>query len=368
MKIILSSDNTNGVDDVQGWLDYNRIEYYYRTFWDSENCRYSLPADIDNSVVVLCHDYLQNVEAAKLCRKQQITNIKEFCRRGNQLWILGTDIGVKYATSSMSHFVQAVDADIVKGSIVFFLDAAPTDRCYLNHLENIKICVLSATLFNRRVLRCQSSTLVKKICQHDYLLTMIKKRRRPHRHVLWQELQRRPGLIDQGLVVVHHGRPLAETWQGKSSHQHDWQDGHASMDLYSDCWLEIVPETCYRDLYFFTEKTHKPMMTCTPFLMVSTAGYLAWLQQQGFRTFHSLIDEGYDQHHCVEDRVRHMVDVLEDIIRNGAESFYQASQDILDHNFSRLSEIAGSWHWRFDQVLWQALEDFDIFGNNPVRS
>lgn len=64
------------------------------------------------------------------------------------------------------------------------------------------------------------------------------------------------------------------------------------------------------------------------------------------------------RHHRVEDRVRHMIDVLQDITRNGAESFYQSSQDILEHNFARLSEIAGSRNWRFDQVLWRALDNF----------
>lgn len=364
MKITVSSDSDNGTSDVRSWLDFNCLNYGVSQFWNTEDKVYNLPSEITDNVVVCDHVVLQNFMQEKSWQARQIDSLKEFCRRGNQLWIIGTDTGVILMQNAMKHFVQALDADIVPAGIVLFVDAAPSDRCYLNNLKHIQIRVLTTNLFNRGLPRCQSPTLAKKSCPHDFLLTMRKKRDRPHRDVLWQEMNRRPGLIDRGLAVVHPD--THDSWQGTVSHQHAWHCGHASMDLYLKCWLEIVPETCYQDLYFFTEKTQKPIMTCTPFLVISTAGYLDWLQQQGFCTFHSLIDEGYDRHHRVEDRVRHMVDVLEDITRNGAESFYQASRDILDHNLHRLCEISGGWWFGFDQVMWRALEDFDIFGNNPV--
>ena len=329
--------------------------------WHADVDMYMLPLDISGSILIIDHTVFWPM--LQTSNSQQLI---EFLNLGNKLWIFGShDYAIRCSWKQNKQKIISLDKQIKKSSMLMLIESEMTDRFYLNNLNNIRVMSYTNWHFTGPV-RPDAATL-KKVPPHaNYLLTMIIRKCRPHRHVLWQEMNRRPGLIDQGLVVVHHGDPSPEAWQGKVSHQHDFQAAHASMDLYSKCWLEIVPETCYRDLYFFTEKTHKPMMTRTPFLVTSTTGYLAWLQQQGFRTFHSLIDEGYDRHHRVEDRVRHMVDVLEDITRNGAESFYQASQDILDHNFSRLSEIAGSWHWQLDQVLWQALDDFRVRTEVPM--
>ena len=182
---------------------------------------------------------------------------------------------------------------------------------------------------------------------------MLRQPHRPHREILWRQLKKRPEIFDHGLISVKKKRDGA--WLGQQNLQNQWHDHHASMDLYQDCYLEIVPETCYRDLWFLTEKTRKPMITKTPFLMVSNAGYLAWLRDQGFRTFDSLISEKYDQCWRIQDRVTLMLDQLQNIIANGTKDFYTACQPILEHNFYRFCELSGSWYYHYDQVLWRLL-------------
>jgi hypothetical protein len=140
---------------------------------------------------------------------------------------------------------------------------------------------------------------------------------------------------------------------------HTWGDGHASMDLYRDSLVEMVPESWYKHGYFVTEKTTKPMATKTPFLILSTCFYLEYLKSLGFKTFHSLIDESYDQQYRVQDRVRLAVQSLEDIVRNGARSFYDAAQPILEHNHSRLCEIQGLWQYELDIMLQREFELVD---------
>jgi hypothetical protein len=355
MQIFLSADHHNGTSSVKSWLDFNSITYHERAFWNTEKDLYDLGPDIQNSIVVMPISVFEEPECLYA---QYLDHVTEFCARDNQIWFVGTDLVVTLIQSKISGLVKSLDAQIRSNSVVFFLDSQPTDSCYLSHLCNSKVKVLPSIFFGTP--RYQSPTAHKTGCRYDYLLTMRRRPDRPHRDVLWHELQRRPALISRGLIAAHaqgHARP--KSWLGSISHQHEWQDGHASMDLYLDSWLEIVPETCYKHIYFFTEKTHKPIMTRTPFLVVSTMGYLDWLRNQGFRTFQGLIDERYDLQHRVEDRVHHMVNVLQHIIANGAQDFYQASQDILEHNFRRLSEIHGSWQWQFDQIMWQALEEFD---------
>jgi hypothetical protein len=356
MQLMIDSDHTGSINDVQNWIEFNQLPYHRCQLWDEQDQIYCLPGDIENSIIICGTEFLSNLLAVPSRMHQRMTAFEDFFRNHNRLWIIGTDLAVNLMLSSIKQLVERLDTMIPRFALTFFLDAEPTDRCYLQKLQNIRLKILTTNLFNRVVPRCQALTTDKSAASHDFLLTMIRKRGRPHRDVLWTELCQRPGLKDRGLISARKNT-ASNSWQGRTSHQHDWQDGHASMDLYLDCWLEIVPETCYRDLYYFTEKTQKPIMTRTPFLTVSTAGYLEWLGQQGFHTFHSLIDEGYDRHYRVEDRVRGMVDVLEHIVDNGAEEFYRASQPILDHNFSRLCEIAGAWWCRFDQTLWRAFAD-----------
>jgi hypothetical protein len=351
MTIYLSRD-IDCTDYVNEFFAYHEIPTTACLLWNADINQHEIPADVSGSLLIIDHQLLWQILRLP-SSSQQLIN---FCNRDNQLWVFGSyDHAYQYIYGKCKAKIVALDQQIKKSSMLLLIETDISDRFYLGHLQNIRTISYRNWHFSGGP-RPNARTTDKLSPNHDYLLTMIKKSSRPHRNILWQELTRRPGLLEKGQTSFRHHRESG--WSGRTTSQHDWQCGHASMDLYQDCWLEIVPETCYRDLYFFTEKTYKPIMTRTPFLTVSTAGYLAWLRDQGFQTFHSLIDEGYDRHYRIEDRVRHMTDVLEDIVTNGAKPFYQASVDILDHNFSRISEIAGSWRWQFDQVMWQALEDF----------
>lgn len=354
--IYLSTDSPNGINDVQHWLDFNAIPWQGRQLWNDNKAWYDIPLDIESSLLVSDISMLRNIIEIPSQIPIRLNDLKNFCAANNRLWFVGTDLALRARHPLMLDLLKTIDAMIPKDSITLFLDATATDRCGLRTLTNIRVVELTRNLFNRGLPRIQSPSPFKQNPRHDFLLTMIQNKDRPHRDILWRSLQSRGKLLSRGLCHTQRGRDPS-SWIGRTNHQHSWQDGHASMDLYLDCWLEIVPETCYQDLYFYTEKTHKPIMTHTPFLMVSTAGYLAWLRKQGFRTFDALIDENYDISYRIEDRISSMLDVLEHIIANGTESFYNASQPILDHNFSRLCEIAGSWWYEFDRTMWQALDD-----------
>lgn len=360
MDIILSQDCDTLIRDIQNWLDYHEIGYGYRTFWDLDQSMYNLPLDINNSIVVCDLGVFKDFLVVESQWPKKISDLCKFLDAGNKIWLIGEDQTQWLVKAKSMKFMRQVDQSIRPHSMLLLLEAEPSDRCYIHDFENIQYKTLPLALATRQQPRVKSSGMVKTNCKNSYLLTMRRKRNRPHREVLWKELNRRPDLLQHGLVAVHMGEKseIGEKWIGQRPHQHDNRDQHASMDLYLDCWIEIVPETFYKDFYFITEKISKPIMTRTPFLVATTAGYLTWLKNQGFRTFDTLIDETYDQHYHIQDRIRNMADVMEDIISNGAENFYRASQDILDHNFARLCELSGSFYWRTDQILWQALKDF----------
>ena len=65
---------------------------------------------------------------------------------------------------------------------------------------------------------------------------------------------------------------------------------------YATTGIEVVLETLFDDSrWHLTEKTLRPIACGRPFLLMSTAGSLAYLRQYGFETFSGLIDESYDQ-------------------------------------------------------------------------
>jgi len=66
--------------------------------------------------------------------------------------------------------------------------------------------------------------------------------------------------------------------------------------------IEIVVETSVYDMGWFTEKTTKCLAAGKPFILFGTLGQLQYLQDMGFETFGSVIDESYDQEPNVEKR------------------------------------------------------------------
>jgi hypothetical protein len=350
--IILSTDieghnGFDGIFDIQDWLKFHNVSHELRQFWSDDHDCYNL-GDLEHSVVIAHYNLLSTM----VKNTKQVDIVVEFLSRNNQIWMVGID-SVALTYPDLQSMILALDQQVHKNSLILLLEATPTDRSYLSHLQNIQI--VERPSFHVQYQPRFKGASSKKINPHyDFLLTMIRQPGRPHRDRLWRELNKRSNLIDRGLVSANVGR--TNKWLGEPDPTKRWSDGHASMDLYLDCYLEIVPETCYRDLWFMTEKTRKPIVTQTPFLMVSTAGYLAWLHSQGFKTFDGLISEQYDVCWRLEDRVRLMLDQLQDIINNGTKDFYMASQPILEYNFARLCELSGAWRWQFDQAMWQLLE------------
>lgn len=358
MNIVLAQDAS--IDLIHDFFSFADISFVKITLWDNDQQRFQITSEMEHTVLII--DQQMFLEFLKV--PESVNQLIQFCNNSNQLWVFGQyDHAVSYCSKEIQCHLELLNCSIKKSSLVLFLEARLSDRLYLNSLTNIKIKIYLNWHFMNGP-RVQSPSVVKTDPSHDYLLTMIKKPGRPHRAVLWDELCSRPGLVDHGLVSCRELTKLTSfgnttAWLGKPTQQNSWQAGHASMDLYLDCCLELVPETCYKDLYFFTEKTQKPIMTNTPFLVVSNAGYLKYLHSLGFRTFESLVSEKYDQCYRVQDRVKLMIDVLQHIVDNGAQDFYQASQSILQHNFLKMCEIAGKWNYEFNSIIWQALNEFE---------
>jgi hypothetical protein len=118
-----------------------------------------------------------------------------------------------------------------------------------------------------------------------------------------------------------------------------WGDAIVNAKCYTDTWYSVVTETIYDYPHTFrTEKIWKPVLMAHPFVVAANCGYLKDLQQAGFQTFDSLIDESYDQIDCPSTRAERIIQTIAEISHNSAAEFWHASRNICKYNQQHLVE------------------------------
>jgi hypothetical protein len=118
-----------------------------------------------------------------------------------------------------------------------------------------------------------------------------------------------------------------------------WGDAIVNPRCYSDTWFSLVTETIFDYPHTFrTEKIWKPILMAHPFVVAANRGYLRDLKAAGFRTFHNLLDESYDQIDDPHYRIERVIDTVHDIGQQGAADFWQATRDICKYNQQHLVE------------------------------
>lgn len=351
------------------FFDFNGIEYQRVELFQPELDqfgRYDVARYLqDCEAYILIIDYLAFVALADWSVSRH--NLLRFLQARNRVIVWNDrDSGLEFA--SYKKTVMELDSEIPPDSVFYISDAKFPTRYWTSNLLNSRIWYTPYNLYMRRAPRLHCSGIDKNAATFAFMvLTKLQTSTRPHRTVLHNQLRQRPALWAQGLCMfkraqAHQTRPSdtsTDTWHGQLPSAQILAYEYPSVDLYRQCFSEVVCETFYKDAYLVSEKTVKAIVTKTPFLAVSTMGYLQYLRGLGFRTFDTLICEAYDQERRVQDRVTLLLAQLEDIVKNGAREFYLASQDILDHNQNRLAEIAGHWDLHTDDFISQCLDTVD---------
>lgn len=107
--------------------------------------------------------------------------------------------------------------------------------------------------------------------------------------------------------------------------------------IYDKTQYSVVTETLYDECsFFFTEKTAKAIFAKRMFIIFSSQYYLSKLQELGFKTFSSIIDETYD---TVNDNVERFTLAMEQmniLSELDYPTVTRQIQDIVDHNYQRL--------------------------------
>ena len=132
----------------------------------------------------------------------------------------------------------------------------------------------------------------------------------------------------------------------------------------TSCWLtnfaEATDSLVYvptETVYFgrrthLTEKTFKAIALEMPFVLVATAGSLAYLRDYGFQTFADVFDESYDTE--TDDilrieKVTKLLKQLDDLTAEQRQEIHQACLPIVEHNYRHFYSGA------FGEVLWKEL-------------
>ena len=98
-------------------------------------------------------------------------------------------------------------------------------------------------------------------------------------------------------------------------------------------WISIVAETLDDDKIFFpTEKTAKPMWCNKPFIVLSGKGFLKNLRDIGFKTFHPVIDESYDDIDDTYERTKSAFKSFIDLSKKDPLMIRKQLKEVLDYN------------------------------------
>jgi hypothetical protein len=119
--------------------------------------------------------------------------------------------------------------------------------------------------------------------------------------------------------------------------------------LYPDFFVEIVCETFLSGSSFYpTEKTWRPLICQTPFLMLGPRDFLSNLRKLGFRTFNQWWDESYDQDADLDNgkvaiqSIMSTVKWLSTLTVEDLEGLYIDMLPTLQHNKQRFLELKES--------------------------
>lgn len=129
-----------------------------------------------------------------------------------------------------------------------------------------------------------------------------------------------------------------------------WQPVNESM-------VYVVTETVANgDRHHLTEKVFKPIASGMPFMLVSTAGSLAYLRSYGFKTFSQFWDESYDDEPDIFVRMEKIANELHRLDRMPLaekNNLWHSMADVVQHNHQHFYQ--GGFERELDQELQDML-------------
>lgn len=103
--------------------------------------------------------------------------------------------------------------------------------------------------------------------------------------------------------------------------------------IYNQTVFSLVAETSGTGKTVPTEKLWKPILCRRLFVVISNQHYLKNIRSLGFKTFHDVIDESYDDISDDEARWKAAMEQCDWLCMQDTEEVVKACQNVLQHNF-----------------------------------
>jgi hypothetical protein len=158
--------------------------------------------------------------------------------------------------------------------------------------------------------------------------------------------------VYQDITDVFDRADLPRLFVGENQQEmHSYQLGNFTEA--QDSLVYVPTETVYfgRRTHI-TEKTFKAIALEMPFVLVATAGSLAYMREYGFKTFNSVFDESYDTETDDIKRIERVTKLLKDLdslSQQERQQIHQACLPIVEHNYNHF------YRGGFTDILWQEL-------------
>jgi hypothetical protein len=136
-----------------------------------------------------------------------------------------------------------------------------------------------------------------------------------------------------------------------------WGDVYIRAEPYIDTYFSLVSETvCDYPYSLRSEKIYKPMVMGHPFVAVANRGFYRDLRNTGFQTYHSLIDESFDQIDNNQDRLDRIATVVRDLCASDLDEFLVAAQAISKYNQQHMAALGPRISQEFPDRFWRFLQ------------
>jgi len=155
------------------------------------------------------------------------------------------------------------------------------------------------------------------------------------------ELYSLPNDVISKLPINSTARKIEHQNNSEITGYHDYAE-RLLTTMYKNSWVTLVVETTFfkQDSVFISEKTIKPIACMQPFLVVGSKGTLKYLRKLGYKTFHPIIDESYDD---IEDEGKRLEMIMKELkkIENITDkiSWMESMRNIIEHNFKLFMQI-----------------------------
>jgi hypothetical protein len=118
------------------------------------------------------------------------------------------------------------------------------------------------------------------------------------------------------------------------------------LEIYNETAYTLVAETSYSNHYsFYTEKTVKPILGQRLFITLSGRYSLRNLQNIGFKTFDTVIDESYDSTDGLVERCNQALDQVRYLSTQRQEDILEKIRPICEHNYTHMMRT--DWYGQY---------------------